>query len=130
MPVRNYAEIMYPAELDWAAMRDIVARTSSASLRVKAGFHIAEVVVGLTLGEPEGGLAAAEYDAAITEEAIDQVPSFSSAEIEESIQDQKESVQPLTGISEVLLVLRILKTVKDVSPELVKAIIAMIKKKR
>lgn len=134
----SYRDHRYPAKLDLDAPLDLY-RGPSLGRRIKAGIHCGEYVVGLTIGDPDG---AQPVTATGPAEGLDPEPTFLEMFTGEDPEDLDEMVaeaEPFTeaelveakaaqeagskqgivdGFAEVAFALRVLKLLRDKSPEL------------
>jgi hypothetical protein len=123
----SYTDTDYPDLLDWAAVKDLLAPASPLEVRVKAGYHIEGYILGVTIGDPDlRPVVGLDAPLEITAERIDREEpiTYTEATI------QLETPHAVKGIGEVVLILRLLKTLKDVAPEAAAAILALIAKIR
>lgn len=109
----SYREHLYPTALDWQAVQDLI-RQPDLPVKVKAGLHIVEFVAGNWPGEPEA-LRPIGASAPFSETAIETAAPF---DLEEAQTFEEEAIDAKTGFGEVVLILRLLATLKKYAPEL------------
>jgi hypothetical protein len=142
----SYRDHRYPETLDLDAALDLY-RGPDIATRVKAGLHIVEFTTGKTIGEP-GGVspatatgpdeASTDPRAVLTAEGFDldekvaEVDGFTELELddEKAIQDAGAKGALFGGLTEVVLILKALKLLRDKAPELYATIKALIEKIR
>lgn len=108
----SYLEHKYPDALDWQAVSDLI-RNPTVPVKVKAGLHIVEFVAGQYPGEP-GDVTPIGAPPA-TGMGVETAAPF---DLEEVQAYEEEGVDAKTGFGEVVLILRLLATLKKYAPEL------------
>lgn len=124
----SYRDAPYPADLDWAAVRDTLKIGDDFKLGTKALAHCGLYTLGLVVGEPDSaprlGLSAPlEVDWS----QVDEAEPYTAIEAEQRMAEPQAIFGP---VGEAIAVLRLLKTIKDHAPELFAFVKAAIEKAR
>jgi hypothetical protein len=108
----SYRDHLYPNALDWQAVSDLI-RNPDLPVKVKAGLHVIEFVASNWPGEP--GAIAPIGALPFSETAIETAAPF---ELEEAQTFEEESIDAKQGFGEIVLILRLLATIRKYAPEL------------
>lgn len=106
----SYRDHKYPTDLDWAALNDLIK--GDTPTKVKAGLHIVEFVASRYPGEPTDVQPIGSLP--INEAAIEGAAPF---DIEEVQSYEEEGVNAKQGFGEIVLILRLLATLRKYAPD-------------